>query len=146
MGRIPEQGSPDTTPVWGAAAFVPLSDAGWGQQRGAGKEQQGSVATLLPAQEQGAKSRGPPQIWLGLTPWAPSGLLRVLLLPTQGSPANASCTGLFVTVCVPRAMGAARGQDCHCHSPVLIPLPAATGARGQGCLSLPWVIKVVCTG
>lgn len=146
MGRLPEQG---THPVGAAAALAPLAvspvlpKTGWGQQRGAGKEQQGSIATLLPAQEQGAKSWGPLEMWLGLTPWAPrgagegwapSGLLRVLLprvlgvlLPTQGS------------VGVPRAVGTARGQDCHCHSLSLT--SAATGTPQP-----PGVSKVVCGG
>lgn len=34
---------------------------------------QGSVATYLPGQKQGAKSRGLLEMWLGLTPWAPRG-------------------------------------------------------------------------
>lgn len=82
MVRIPEQGSPGTAPCVGCGCPPPpqglcgspvVPKAGWEQQRGAGKEQQGSVATHLPAQEQGAKSWGPLEIWLGLTPWAPGG-------------------------------------------------------------------------
>ena len=37
------------------------------------RRRQGSVATYLPGQEQGAKSRGLLETWLGLTPWAPRG-------------------------------------------------------------------------
>lgn len=65
--------------------------AGWGQQRV--REGAAGQHCHTPAQEQGAKSWGLLEIWLGLTPWAPrgagegwglSGPLRVLL-PTQGS-------------------------------------------------------------